>query len=137
MTDHIVTLTISESAYAEARRIAEGSAQTVERVLASQIERSLEDLSGLPPDEQVELAAMQHLSDEVLTTIAQEKAPPDVQERVTVRLALNKRSVLTQAESEELAQLLEHGDRITLRKAQAAAILVQRGHSVFACLKSG
>jgi hypothetical protein len=55
----------------------------------------LEDLSGLPVDEQVELAAIHHLSDEILLTIAQEKALPAFQERVTVLLALNKRAALT------------------------------------------
>ena len=73
---------------------------------------------------------MEDLSDEVLRTIAREKAPTEVQERVTVLLALNKRTVLTSLESEELTLLLAYGDRITLRKAQAAAILTQRGHGL-------
>jgi hypothetical protein len=128
MSDYTVTLTISENAYKRARQIAEASAQPVEQILASQLDESFSDLSALPADEQAEFAALNHLSDDTLWTIAAEKMPPVQQERVSLLLALNKRSVLTEAEQTELDQLLERGDRLMLRKAEAAAILMRRGH---------
>ncbi len=130
MSDYTVTLTISEQVYTRARRIAESAAQPVERVLANRLEEVFEDLSTLPPDEQAELAALNSLSDDTLRTIAAERMPGIQQERLSLLLALNKRSVLTDAEQAELDNLLQRGDRLTLRKAEAAAILMRRGHPI-------
>src|SRR5258708_30448945 len=107
MSDHTVTLTISENVYARARQIAENTAQPVERILASRLEEVFDDLASLPPDEQAELTALNNLSDDTLWTIAAERMPPLQQERLSLLLALNKRGVLSSAEQAELDDLLE------------------------------
>ena len=110
--------------------MADDSALPIERVLSQQLESALDDLTGLPADEQAELAALQHLSDDTLWTIAAEQMSRSTQERLTLLLALNKRGSLTDAEVSELDALLTYGDRLTLRKAEAAAILTKRGNIV-------
>lgn len=130
MTDHTVILTISENAYARASQIAETSAQPIEQILASRLEEVFDELSNLPPDEQAELSALSNLSDDTLWTIADERMPSVQQERLSLLLAFSKRGVLTSSEESELDDLLERGDRLMLRKAEATAILTRRGHSV-------
>ena len=130
MSDFTVTVAISEAAYAKAQRIADDSAQPIERVLSQHLESALDDLAGIPADEKAELAALQQLSDDTLWTIAAEQMPRNSQERLTLLLALNKRGSLTDAENGELDALLAYGDRLMLRKAEAAAILTKRGNEV-------
>ncbi len=130
MSDFTVTLTISQNAYTRARQFADNTAQPVERILASSLEQAFDTDSDLPPDEQAELAALSSLSDDTLWTIAAERMPATQQERLSLLLVLNKRGVLSDAEVAELDNLLERGDKMTLRKAEAALILIRRGHRV-------
>jgi len=130
MSDYTVTLTISEAVYNRARRLAENTAQPMEQILSNRLEEVFDDSAILPPDELVELAAFRHLSNEALWTIAREQTPSDVRERVSVLLALNKRATLTTEEQSELDQLLNAADRVMLRKAEASALLTQRGFKI-------
>ena len=130
MSDYTVTLTISEAVYNRARRLAENTAQPMEQILSNRLEEVFDDSAILPPDELVELAAFRHLSNEALWTIAREQTPSDVRERVSVLLALNKRATLTAEEQSELDQLLNAADRVMLRKAEASALLTQRGFKI-------
>ena len=130
MSDYTVTLTISEAVYNRARRLAENTALPMEQILSNRLEEVFDDSAILPPDELVELAAFRHLSNEALWTIAREQTPSDVRERVSVLLALNKRTTLTAEEQSELDQLLNAADRVMLRKAEASALLTQRGFKI-------
>jgi hypothetical protein len=89
-----------------------------------------DDLTNLPADEQAELATLQHLSDDALWKVAADQMPAISQARLSSLLALNKRKILTDTENRELDALLALGDRIMLRKAEAAALLTKRGHTV-------
>ena len=130
MSDYTVTLTISEAVYKRARHLSEASARPVEQILSSQLAEVYDDLTSMPQDAQTELAAFRQLSNEALWTIAREQTPSDLRERVTLLLALNKRLALTPAEEAELDQMLQSADRVMLRKAEAAALLTQRGYKV-------
>jgi hypothetical protein len=77
----------------------------------------------LPPEEQAELDALHHLSDDALWTIAREQMPADVQARAH---DLMDRKTLSNEEQAELDLLVERGDRLMLRKAEASAILRDR-----------
>ena len=130
MSDYTVTLTISEAVYERARHLSETTARPVEQILSNQLEEVFDDLTDMSQDAQAELSAFRQLSNEALWTIAREQTPSDLRERVTLLLALNKRLALTPDEESELDQLLESADRVMLRKAEAAALLTQRGYKV-------
>jgi hypothetical protein len=130
MSDYTVTLTISEAVYERARHLSEATARPVEQILSSQLAEVFNDLTTVPQDAQAELAAFRQLSNEALWTIAREQIASDLRERATLLLALNKRLALTAAEETELDQLLQSADRVMLRKAEAAALLTQRGYKV-------
>lgn len=130
MTDHTVTLTLSEPVYTQLQRIASRSAQPIEKMLESHLSGEFSSPSTLPESLQTELAAFRQLSDEALWTIAREQMSSDQRERVTLFLALNRRLALTPTEESELDELLAASDRIMIRKAEAAALLTHRGHEV-------
>lgn len=129
MADHVITLKISEQVYEYARRLAQTTSQSIEVILQQRLEDIL-PLPLLPPDEEAELAALRLLSDEVLWTLAAEQMPHVQQERLTTLLSLNKHNTMSDAEQKEMDDLLQRGDKLMVRKAEAAGILTERGYKV-------
>lgn len=127
MTDPIV-LTIPGDISARARQIAETTAQPVEQVLLEHLKTLSTPLPALPAEEQAELDALHHLSDDALWTIAREQMPDDVQARAHTLMDKNSTGTLTDTEPAELEQLVQRADRLMLRKAEAASILRKRGY---------
>jgi hypothetical protein len=122
MTDQIV-LTVPEDISAVAREIAETTARPVEKVLLDQLKTL-----ALPLDVQDELDALQHLSDDTLWTIAREQMPEEIQARAHELMDKNSRGTISDEEHAELEKLVERGDRLMLRKAEAAVLLKKRGY---------
>ena len=125
----LIILKVPEDISARARQIAATVAQPVEQLLLDHLKTLAAPLPVLPPDTQAELDALQHLSDDALWTIAREQLPEDGQARAHALMDKNSRGVMTDEEHGELEKLVERGDRLMLRKAQAAAMLRQRGHT--------
>lgn len=123
------TLTVPDEVYSRARRIADETAQPVEDVLIEHLRNLPEPLPALPPDEQEELDALKHLSDDALWTIAREQMPQTIQDRMQVLMDKNSLGTIAEGEYEELAAHVERGNRLMVRKAEAAGILMERGHS--------
>ena len=131
MRHYSVTLPVPDSIYERARRIAEETSQSIEAVLLQQLQDAFtEPLAGLEPDEQRELAALTHLSDDALWTIAREHMPEDRQTRLQALMEANSQGTLDDAQRAALEGLVAQGQRLSLRKAQAAALLTARGYSV-------
>lgn len=128
MSDHPITISMPEYLYERARRIAEQTSQSIEHVLVRHLENALTDLPALPPEEQAELDALTHLSDEALWTIAREQMQADRQAHLDALMGKSGQGTLGEAEREEMARLVEIGHRLMLRKAQAAALLAERGY---------
>ncbi len=84
----------------------------------------------LPEDEEAELAALGHLSDDALWTIARERMGVEQEERLQLLMDGNSLGTLSDGEFRELGQLVDRGQKLMLRKAAAAALLTQRGFSV-------
>jgi CHAD domain-containing protein len=110
-------LNIPDEVIAAARQIAEATAQPVEDVLLNRLKTVL---PALPPDEEAELEALHHLSDDALWTIAHERMQ-DLMDK-------NSLGTISPEEYAELEQLVDRGQRLTLRKSEAAAILTRRGY---------
>ena len=125
---NLIILQVPEEISTRARQIAEITAQPVEQVLLDHLKTLSAPLPALPPDVQVELDALHQLSDDALWTIARAQMPEDVQARAQALLEKNSRGVITDEEHAELEKLVERGDQLMLRKAEAAAILRARGY---------
>ncbi len=123
------TLTVPDDIYALARQIAEDTAQPVEQVLQAHLKMLAVPLAALPLDEQVELHALRQLSDDALWTIAREQMPQAAQDHMQMLMDKNRAGTISEDEYRQLAQAVERGNRLMLRKAEAAGILMERGHS--------
>jgi hypothetical protein len=127
MADQIV-LVLPEDIAARARQIAETTSQPVEQVLINYLKTLSAPLPDLPPAEQAELEALHQLSDDALWTIAREQMPDDIQARAHALMDEQSLGTLVDEEQAELERLVERGDRLMLRKAEAATILRNRGY---------
>lgn len=125
MSDY--TLTIPDTVYDRAKRIALETSQAVENVLLHQLEKLEEP--ALPPDQQAELDALRHLSDDALWTIAREQMPEAIEIQAHKLMDKNSLGEITDEEHAELEQLSERADRLMLRKAESASILRERGYN--------
>lgn len=131
MTDHSVTLSLPNAIFDPLREIAEAKSQSLEQVVIEQL-RSVLSVS-LPPlaaDEDAELVAFKFLSDDTLRNIAREQMPSRDQDRMQVLMDQNNLGTITSLEYEELSQLVDRGQRLMLRKAWAAGVLMERGHKI-------
>ncbi len=126
MSDY--TVAIPEKLYDKARRVAEETAQPVDEVILARLEQSFEP--DLPADERAELRALAYLSDDALWTIAREQMPSAKQAQMQLLMDKNSRGTITDAEYEEQARLVEQGQRLTLRKAEAMKQLMSRGYTI-------
>lgn len=122
-------LTVPDDVVYRARQLAEQSQRPVDRILIEHLRTLPVVLPTLPEDEEAELAALIHLTDDTLWTIAQEQMSSENQERL--QLLMDRHSLgLATAERDELAQLVERSERLMLRKSMAAALLAERGYSI-------
>jgi len=119
---------IPENLSTRLRQLAARRRQPVETILADRLFTALDDeLDHLPTGEQVELRALHHLSDDALRAIAAEQMNPANQALMAQLMDGSNKGSLSQDERETLAALVERGEQLMLRKAEAAAILVHRG----------
>ena len=131
MDTHPMTLPVPDDVYVRARQIADQTARPIEQVLVEHLKVALaRPLPTLPADEEAELEALHRLSDDALWTIAREQMPDSVQDRLQVLMDRNTQGTIESDEHDELQTLVERGDRLMVRKAQAAAILKQRGYAI-------
>lgn len=104
--------------------------QPVEQLVMERLQQLLDVNWGqLPSAEQAELDALSYLSDDALQAIADEQLPGQVQERMATLMGHNSNGKLTTEEHAELTALVERGDQLMLRKAEAALLLKQRSDS--------
>ena len=126
MTDYV--LTIPADVYDRAQQIAQENSLNVDQVLLDHLKTLSTSLSRLPLDEQAEIMALKSLSNDALWTIASEQMPDDVQARMQVLMDSNSLGTITDEEYRELEALVERGNRLMLRKAEATGNLMDRGH---------
>ena len=125
------TISIPSSLYEKAQRLAKHTAQSVDEIICTRLEGALDQpLLDLPSDERAELHAMAYLSTDALWTMAREQMPPDVQQAMSQLMEKNSQGTITAEEFRALSALVERGQRLTLRKAQAMKLLLDRGYAV-------
>lgn len=123
-------ITISEKLSTRLRQLAARRRQPVESIVSDRLFTALdEELDNLSSDEQAELRALHHLSDDALRAIAAEQMTSANQKLMGQLMRRHNKGELSQEEQQTLAALVERGDQLMLRKAEAAAILVHRGYT--------
>lgn len=131
MTTQEVSVSLPEHLYQRLQNAAKATQRPLNDILMRAVEvGSPPNWDDAPAEFHVELAALDRLNDEALWRIARERRSEDDMVRWQDLLDKNASGSLTPAEATELAQLRTDADRLTLRKAQAVALLRWRGHNI-------
>ena len=130
MTVTKIPVDVPEPLYRRLQSIATLAQRSVDEILTSAISVALPPSSDLPEALADELAEMIWLSDEALWTATQPAFTPDQQRHLSELNDLVDTRPLTPPEKHEQGELLSAYERSVLRRAQAFAILVRRGHQV-------
>lgn len=131
MADYPINLALPEAIFEPIKHIAEAKDQPIEQVVLDQLRSVMSvSLPALPTDEESELVVFKFLSDDTLRNIAREQMPQRIQERMQVLMDRNNLGTITAQEFDELSELVDRSQRLTLRKAWAAGVLMERGHSI-------
>jgi hypothetical protein len=129
MSDY--TISIPDSLYQKAREVAKQKSLSVDEVIRVGLEGAfVESMLDIPLDEQAELKAMTYLSDDALFSMMREQMPQAKQALMSVLMNKNNQGTISDEEHAELVTLVEDGQRLTLRKATAMNILMDRGYKL-------
>ena len=131
MTVKNVTLQLPETLYLRLQQAANGMHQTLDEVLLRALQvGSPPSWEDAPAVFQSDLAALDRLDDQSLWRIARSTQLDEDWSHYQELLEKNADSLITASERLELERLSLEADRFMLRKAQAAALLRWRGHTV-------
>jgi hypothetical protein len=136
MREQTLTLTIPDVLYQRLKRQAEGNQRTVaEEALAALL--AVVPVGGeLPADLEQAVSPLSLLDDEALWRAARSQLAAEDVAQMEELHARRDRQGLAGSEAEELAALVRRYERAMLVRAQAAALLRQRGHDISALLKA-
>jgi len=127
MSLQTVTLTIPDSIYRRVKRSAEALRRPPEEIIVETLNVALPRVDDMPMEMAEGLATMRALPDEKLWEIARGMMLTKQQNRLRALSAAQRERALKPAELQKLDELLQEYGRITLRKAQAYALLHERG----------
>ncbi|MCE7982474.1 MAG: hypothetical protein DYG89_14885 [Caldilinea sp. CFX5] len=130
MTERTLTVRLPENTFLKLQKAAEVTYRSVDDLLASTIDATLIAPPDLPEALANELAALHLLGDEALWAAVLPSLSPAEQHRLEQLNHIGGERALTAAEEAEQAALLQAYYRSMLRRAQAIAILKQRGHEI-------
>ena len=130
MLEQTLTVRLPVSVVAKLQRAAALTYRSVDDILATTVDAALAEPTSVPGELAAEFAAMHVLSDQALWSAAQPSLSPAELHRLRqLNHAAGERG-LTQAEATEQTALLAAYHISVLRRAQALAILAQRGHEI-------
>jgi hypothetical protein len=130
MSTATLTLALPEVLYQRLEQAAVATKQSLEDVALHALRLgSPPAWDDVPPEFQLDLAALEKLDDAALWNIAKSRMNVAFDRRDEL-LAMNANGHLSPDERVELERLQHDENRFTLRKAHAAVLLKWRGHSV-------
>ena len=129
MTVRTLTITIPEMLYLQLEAAARSVDQPMDAVVALALERTIPPhlAALLPTTLRAELDAMEHLSDEVLRTIAYSVEPPERGASMDDLIALKQVGTITVEQQNLLTALRGESEALMVRKAHAFVLLNSRG----------
>ena len=127
IAEQTLTIRLPASVVAKLKRAAALTYRSVDDIVATTVDAALAEPPSVPADLAVEFSAMHLLSDQALQAAAQPSlSPAELYRLRQLNHTAGERS-LTQAEEAEQTALLDAYHLSVLRRAQALAILAQRG----------
>lgn len=130
MSAAILTLALPETLYRRLERTAEATKQPLEEIALHALSLgSPPAWDDVPPEFQLDLAALDRMDDDALWRIAQGRMTADFARRDDL-LARNAEGSLSPEDQAELDRMQREQDLFMLRKAHAAALLQWRGRRI-------
>lgn len=130
MSLQTVTVRLPERLYQQVKQRARQMHRSVEDELVAVVAAALPTLDDLPADIADDMAQLAFLTDDELWHAARTTLPTSEAERMQALLQKRQREGLTPQEEEEANHLAYHYDRTMLVRAQAAALLKERGRDI-------
>ena len=125
-----ISVKLPQATYGKLKRAAELTERSVDEVLSSTLDAALVAPPDLPKELLDELAAMNIMSDSALFLALNPSLTASEYGRLQQLNDEAHDRQLTQAEEQEQDRLLESYQHSMLRRAQAMAVLHQRGHEL-------
>ena len=130
MTVHAVTLQVPSLLYEQLKRRTEQTDRTVEAELLDIVATAMPVSEDLPADLADAIDPLELLDDEALWRAARCSLPAEAATQMEDLHLKRQREGLTDAETKALDGLVRQYERTMLVRAQAAALLKERGHDV-------
>ncbi len=130
MAAQTLTVHIPERLYTRLKQRADRAQRTVEAEMLEVLATAVPTAEELPADLAEALAPLALLDDVALWQAARHRLAPEVATQLEELHLKQQREGLTEAEAQTLAELVKCYERTMLVRAQAAALLKQRGHDV-------
>jgi hypothetical protein len=125
-----LTIDVPDDLYQRLVERARRSNRSVRAEILDAIASTDQEEIGLPPSLEKELAAMAEANDERLWEIGRTRLPDEYIAEIEELREKSGAGGLTSAEEDRLAWLVQEADRVMLLRAEAAALLKQRGYDV-------
>jgi hypothetical protein len=130
MPDPTLTLTIPLQLYRQLEQFAQRSKRTVEAAVLEILTVAVPVSAELPADLEEAISPLSSLDDESLWRAARSRLAAEDAARMEELHHKREQEGLNEAESQVLAGLVRQYERSMLVRAQAAALLRQRGHDL-------
>lgn len=130
MAEETLTLNLPDTLYQRLKKRADAEDRSVEEVVIETLVSSVPEEDGIPPELEHLLNSMASLDDATLWRAAKNDLAREAAEEIRRLRAKRERKGLTLDERQRYADLLRQYDRGILIRAEAAALLKQRGHDV-------
>ena len=130
MTTQDITISVPDLLYRKLKARAEQTQRSVEAEALDALVALVPEVDELPADVEASLAQLALLDDAALWGAARTTFPTEAARHLEDLHLKRQREGLTDSETETAAALLHQYERAMLVRAQAAALLKQRGHDL-------
>ncbi len=127
MTQQPVLIQLPDSLYSRIRQAAEASQRPIEEVLVESLALMFDELPG---ETELTPQSLEILSDAQLWAIVYRPLAWPLDTRLRELTELGKRGLLSEAETNEMEQLIHEVDRFVLLRSQGLFLLKERGYEV-------
>ena len=130
MVSDALILQLPPSLSERAQRAAQALQQPVDELLLQTLDATLPQLDDVPPEMAADMAELPAMDDDALWHIARSTIAPEHQEQLQDLMDTQQNRPLTPDQAAQLDTIRREIGRQTLLKAQAFALLSQRGYPV-------
>jgi len=130
MTNQTLTLQVPAVLYSRLKQRADQAQRSVEAETLELLAATVPATEALPADLQEALTSLALLDDEALRRAARSRLGNEAAAELEALHFKQQREGLTDAEAQRRGELIQQYERAMLVRAQAAALLRQRGHDV-------